>query len=119
LASLHQIPATVTELSGIEAASLPGKSLAGQWTAEGGDVATAAVVSEVSPGRFLESPPNYPTTAGRLRSVLTDQWHLILSDSGTRELYAWHEDRDEARNLAETPAGRAAIVALMRALSPS
>jgi arylsulfatase A-like enzyme len=114
LASLHQIPATVTDLLGIEAAPLPGQSLAGRWTAEAGGAVTDAVLSEVSSGRFQEAPPNYPTSAGGLRSLVTDQWHLIVSASGTTELYAWRGDRDEARNLANTPAGQAALPALMR-----
>jgi arylsulfatase A-like enzyme len=118
LASLHQIPATVMDLFGIGAAPLPGRSLAKRWTSEGAGV-TDTVLSEVNPGRFKEGPPSYPTSAGGLRSLVTDQWHLILSQSGTAELYAWRADRNETQNLSETPAGQAAILALKRDLPAS
>jgi arylsulfatase A-like enzyme len=118
VASLHQIPATVLDLLGAGTAPLPGRSLAKRWTSEAGPD-PGPVLSEVSPGRFKEGPPNYPTTAGGLRSLVTDRWHLILSESGHAELYAWREDRDEARNLADTPAGRQTIRELTQDLPSS
>lgn len=115
--SLHRLPATVLDLFGRAASPpFPGTSLAALWSSDGSDPPGDAVVSEVSPGRFKEGPPSYPTTSGWLKSVVTDRWHLIRSQSGRTELYAWGDDREEARDLATTPAGQAVIPEIERLL---
>lgn len=104
IVSLHQIPSTVMELLGESpSTSFPGESLAGLLTGKSDKITTDAVLSEVSPGRFKTAAPNYPTSNGGLRSVLTDQWHLIICESGRTELYRWRKDRQEAENLADDP----------------
>lgn len=112
VASLHHVAATALDLLGL-GAPLPGTSLAGLWA---GAAATAAtpVFSEVNPGRFADGLPHYPTAKGALRSLVTDQWHLIRSESGATELYDWGSDRAETHNLAGTPAGQAVIRDLER-----
>jgi arylsulfatase A-like enzyme len=109
--SLHRVAATVLDLFGLggTAPPLPGRTLSGLWLSDSSDRPGDAVLSEVSPGRFKEGPPSYPTTSGGLKSVVTDRWHFIRSESGRAELYAWREDREEAHDLAATPAGQAVI----------
>ena len=118
--SLHRVAATVLELFGLGggAPPLPGRTLSGLWLSDSGDRPGDAVLSEVSPGRFREGPPSYPTTSGGLKSVVTDRWHFIRSESGRAELYAWREDREEAHDLAATPAGQAAIQEIQGLLPP-
>jgi len=109
VAGLHQIPATVMELlEWGNRTPFPGESLSKQWTAKQVTPPEAAVViAEV--GRNAEGPPAYPTTRGNLKSLITDRWHLIVSDSGEVGLYAWRDDPKELRNLAQTEQGRATV----------
>jgi arylsulfatase A-like enzyme len=118
--SLHRLAATILDLLGLWGTPppLPGKTLRGLWLSDSGDRPGDAVVSEVSPGRFKEGPPSYPTTSGGLTSVVTDRWHFIRSESGRVELYAWREDHDEAHDLAATPAGRV-VIRELQGLLPS
>ena len=105
--SLHDIPATVMELLGDNSSSaIPGNSLARFWSGNQHSDASEFVLSDLSPGRFKDGPPNYPSTNGGQISLVTSQWHFILSESGRAELYAWRDDPDESTNLAESPAGR-------------
>jgi len=107
IASLHDVPATVMDLLNQGHDSFPGESLGLFWTKRNNPApATAAVVSELSPGRFKDGPVNYPTTKGSLKSIVTSEWHLIVSDSGETQLFAWRRDPQESNNLAETSAGR-------------
>jgi arylsulfatase A-like enzyme len=109
--SLHQIPSTVMELFGESVTLFPGRSLAGFWSGTTNGSSVEPVLSELSPGRFKAGPPNYPTSRSRggLKSLITDQWHFIISESGVTELYAWREDRQELRNLAESPEGQITV----------
>jgi arylsulfatase A-like enzyme len=110
IVSLHQIPSTVMELIGEDSTPFPGDSLVSFWSGTADQAAIAPILSEVSPGRFKAGPPNYPTAlGGGLKSLISNQWHFILSESGSAELYAWRQDRHELENLAETPAGRVAV----------
>jgi arylsulfatase A-like enzyme len=110
IVSLHQIPSTVMELIGEDPTSFPSNSLVPFWSGTVDQASIAPILSEVSPGRFKAGPPNYPTARGEgLKSLITNQWHFIHSDSGSAELYAWRQDRRELGNLAETPAGRVAV----------
>jgi arylsulfatase A-like enzyme len=111
--SLHRIPATILDLFALPA-TFPGTSLAALWSAADRAPQGDSVLSEVSPGRFREGPPSYPTTSGRLRSVVTDRWHLLRSDSGSVQLFAWREDPEEARDRATTAEGQSVIAELER-----
>jgi len=116
--SLQRVAATVLDLFALRdlSSSLPGRSLTTLWSSDPRDGPGDNVVSEVSPGRFKQGPPSYPTTSGGLASVVTDHWHLIRSASGQSQLYAWREDRDEAHDVATTPAGHAAIAEIEQQL---
>ena len=118
LVSLHNIPATVMELLGVTASpSFPGNSLVRFWSGNPNKEEKSAVLSEISPGRFKGGPPTYPTAKGGLQSLTTEQWHFILSESGKTELYAWHEDPNETRDLSESPGGRIVVEDLRQQLN--
>jgi arylsulfatase A-like enzyme len=116
--SLHRIPSTVMQLLGeaSSSSSFPGRSLARLWGPSGDDEPAHPILSELSSGRFKGKAPNYPTADGGLKSLITDRWHFVRSETGHVELYAWHEDRQESRNLAESPATQAVVEEFNRQL---
>src|SRR5262249_4451695 len=82
IVSLHQIPSTVMKLISEDASPFPNNSLVRFWSGAADQAAIAPILSEVSPGRFKAGPPNYPTAhGGGLKSLITNQWHFILSES--------------------------------------
>jgi hypothetical protein len=40
-------------------------------------------------------PSGYPTSRGSLSSLISRDWHMIVSTSGEAELYAWPRDPEE------------------------
>ena len=117
LAGLQNVAATILELLGETNSGIPGESLARLWSAQSDSASQEAILSDLTPGRFSEGPSSYPTTKGDLQSLVSDQWHLIVSKSGHTELYAWREDRAETKNLAETPEGRKVVEELKQRLA--
>ncbi len=116
IVSLHRIPATVMDLFGYVASpAFPGESLAKLWSDGADDEPERPVLSEVS--RKGGGPPDYPVTAHGLRSLVTDRWHLILSDAGRAQLYAWRVDPEEHHDLANTPEGRIVVQELTQQLA--
>jgi arylsulfatase A-like enzyme len=115
--SLRDIPATVMNLVGGDTNSFPGRSMVKFWSHEGATQSAEAIISELSPGRFKDGPSYYPATQGGLRSLLTDEWHLIVSDSGKSELYAWKRDPREENDLAKTEAGQVVVRELLERLN--
>ena len=115
---LDRVAATIEELThgGHGGSALPGRSLAPMWVT--GDAAGAflftPVLSEVS--RVPDGPVGYPTRAGSLTSLVTPEWHLIMSSVGDAELYEWTRDPSERANLAESPQGRAIVEDLKRVI---
>jgi arylsulfatase A-like enzyme len=104
LVSLHNIPASVMALIGTtNGPSFPGRPLGDFWSGNAANFGSEVVLSELSPGRFKDGPSNYPTRKGGLRSLVNEDWHFILSESGATELYAWRNDLNETRNLAQNP----------------
>jgi arylsulfatase A-like enzyme len=100
--SLRRIPTTIMELlfKDNDSHKFPGISLSHLWSKNQGDDATEPVLAELTSGRFKGGPPNYPTSQTGLKTLITEKWHYIFSDSGREELYAWPKDRDESENLA-------------------
>jgi arylsulfatase A-like enzyme len=116
---LERIPATISELVDGKSGSggpFPGRSLASLWTSSEQDSERASepVLSEVTHTR--DGPPAYPTSGGSLTSLLTSEWHLVVSTTGETELYAWPRDRRERVNLAETEQGRTVVADLKRTI---
>jgi hypothetical protein len=40
-----------------------------------------------------------------VKSLVAGQWHFIVQQDGKIELYDWHNDPQESRNLAESAEG--------------
>ena len=115
LAGLNQVPATVSDLLGWQAAEhFPGESLARYWSGEIAKARPRAVVSEL--GRNDKGPATYPSTKRDLQSLIADQWHLILSSDGATQLFAWRSDPRESEDLAQTDAGRVVVEELRQKL---
>jgi len=117
---LNRLAATIEQLTDASSGrrSFPGRSLASAWSAPGSrdaEETDAPVLSEVTglPG----GPPGYPVSRGSLRSLISRDWHLILSTSGETELFAWPDDPEERTNLATTERGRAAVATLTRTIN--
>lgn len=116
--SLHNVPTTVMQLLGnTSSTEFPGSSLATLWGPSQNTWQAEPVLSELSPGRFLDGPANYPAAQGSIRSLTTEKWHFLLSESGRTELYAWRNDPKELHNLADTPEGRIAVQEFQQRLS--
>jgi arylsulfatase A-like enzyme len=99
---LERVSATIASLLGAGDRTFPGRSLATGWQSPP-DVFDP-VLSEVT--MTPQGPSGYPTSHGTLTSLVTREWHLIVSTAGTVELYAWPIDPAEAQNLATGPEGR-------------
>ena len=101
---LSQLPATVMALLGGQSKQLfPGESLAGMLTAEGHQRAEFPVFADLRPGRFEGGPEFYPNSREGWSSLITGQWHLLVSDSGKVALYEWRQDGGENHDLAGDP----------------
>ena len=109
--SLVDVPATILELAGAPGA-LPGRSLADTWR----DGATRTLVlSDVE--RTASEDMIGPALRGPMRSLVDSHWHYIRDGDGAEELYAYRTDPGELINLAKSPAQRAIIVSMRRALA--
>jgi arylsulfatase A-like enzyme len=117
IASLHQIPSTVMEfIDETTSSPFPGESLAGLMKGKADEPTISAALSELSPGRFRHGPPNYPTTEGGLKSLVTKEWHLITCETGRAELYRWQKDPKESHNLAGDPEAQVVLQQLKQQL---
>jgi arylsulfatase A-like enzyme len=71
-------------------------------------------ISELA--RITSVPPVFPSFRGASQSLITSQWHLILSPDGM-ELYHCCDNDSEQHNLAETNAGREVAMRLSEEFS--
>lgn len=88
--SLADLPATLTDLAGLQNAEFPGGSLRVLWEDSAAGIAPAPRVPYAS---WNESA-----------SVIVDGYHFIRTEDGGEELYEMSSDRGEQRNLARDPA---------------
>jgi arylsulfatase A-like enzyme len=114
--SLQAIPATVAHLAGLASAStFPGTSLVSRWAAP----ATAApdfAFSESLPG--IVHNPAYPLgRRGAIKSAVTADWHLVLHEEGTVELFHY-DDVNEQQSVADVPENRQIVQALGTKMAP-
>jgi arylsulfatase A-like enzyme len=116
IVGLSQLPATVMDLLNRSTRVFPGESLAALWNGKEAGQASGPVYSDLRPGRFKDGPGFYPNSREGWSSLVTDRWHLLVSDSGRTELYAWREDPGENHDLAADPANREVIKKLRQQL---
>lgn len=109
--SLEQIPLLVTDLAGITQTPFPAYSLRAHAAPPG----EAVALSELPHRHGM--PSVFPVASGGLRSVQTEQWHLIVSETGTAELYDLVKDRAESKNLAGEPRFADVLSRLQRRLA--
>jgi arylsulfatase A-like enzyme len=110
---IHQVAATVAELAGLGSAVFPGGSLVSRWS-NGPEKSDAAILAELTGGKFPDVGPKWPIYQGWLKSLITSRWHFILQQDGKTELYDWCVDPQEKSNLADAP-GHKALVDRFRA----
>ena len=112
---LERVAATIDALvtRTQSSSSFPGDTLASLWTSEPVHAADSVpVLSEVS--KVNGGPPPYPTSQASLTSLITTDWHVIVSDTGGAELYAWRTDPEERRNLATDSRAQAVLPELIQ-----
>jgi arylsulfatase A-like enzyme len=115
---LERVPATIDALVGLSAGAptFPGRSLALYWSSDTDrESLSVPVLSEVS--HVDKGPPGYPTSAGSLRSLITREWHVIVSSSGSTELYDRQHDAMEVTNVASDDAARQVLERLRELIS--
>jgi arylsulfatase A-like enzyme len=97
--STISLPATILDI--LEANNrheIQGPSLVKLWN-------TTAITEWPDPLSELERQPwtseNYPVQKGWLKSLVSDDWHLIQSENKQVELFKWIADPKEQENLAD------------------
>jgi arylsulfatase A-like enzyme len=102
--TLRDIPATVLDLVGLNAAPLPGMSLARHWTAGvNRDSSTDVAIAEVREAAWARLwAPAYPAAKGDMGSITDDRYHYIRNGDGREELYAV-ADTTEAHDISAAP----------------
>jgi arylsulfatase A-like enzyme len=107
--SLQAIPATVIQLSGFGESPFPGRSLSTYWNEP---LIGAGDSADVAFGEFLPGIVPEPTLPlgrrGAIKSLSTSQWHLLLHEEGSVELFR-DDDTDESKNVAQVPENRQVV----------
>jgi arylsulfatase A-like enzyme len=112
--SLHALPATIMEMTGGASGEFPGQPLSACWT--GGKCGEPMILGEVSKGYSPDLRKHWPIWQGWVKSLIADQWHLIVQQDGKMELYDWHGDPSEAQDLAGTREGQDVVKVLTEKL---
>lgn len=103
--SLRDLAATILDLAGAPAGSVPGVSLANVWRS-GSNAGASPVLAEAAP--VVNPSERNLTRFGPMSTSLDSAWHFIRRGDGFEELFAWRTDSQELDNLVATPAGGAA-----------
>jgi len=111
---LDQIASTVAGFVGASSHPFPGVPLNRFW--EAAAPADHAVVSEVAGGAWPGVPKFWPIYQGALRSLVKDNWHLLLTGKEQVELFDWNSDPHEEHNLASDPAHQDVLASLRERL---
>lgn len=99
--SLQDLPATIMDLTGGEAATFPGKSLSRFWKSGAGNPNySEPVFAEVSKGILV--PDWLPNAHAAVRTVFVDGFQYIRrDDNGQEELFDFFNDHLDSRNLVD------------------
>lgn len=108
--ALDRIPRLLVDLAGIGNAPFAGRSP----LAASGEPSDDVAVSEVSRRRGV--PAAWPTASGWLRSIQTDRFQLIVSETGKLELFDLASDPGQTRNLAPDSASSDVVARLRQRL---
>jgi arylsulfatase A-like enzyme len=120
VSSLLDLPNTIQHLSGSGNAIIPGRSLSRFWSRDSAFLGALdhTAVAQVS---VLASASEGPVRFGPIDALIDDHWHYIEGPGWNRELYDYHEDSTETRNLALDSAYADTMLALshqLRLLAP-
>lgn len=107
--SLRDLPATVIDFIGGEPKPFPGNSLARYWDAQhaasssGGELLLAEISTEDG------KPSWFPTSRGKIKSLVADRYQYIHNGDGREELYDLENDPFEANDLTSSEPGKRLI----------
>jgi arylsulfatase A-like enzyme len=113
------IPATVMEILGDQSHPFPRQGLDAFWRTPAGGLEAVPELSELSEEHFLEPEDEGADkviplgTKGAMKSVIGEQWHLIIHKRYGNQLYDLARDPKEAKNLIHTPEGERVSSQLM------
>jgi arylsulfatase A-like enzyme len=113
--TLRDLPATVMSLIvAPDDETFPGSSLARFWREPDGSDRPSPILSEVSntPSRAAW----WPTSRGRMKSIIVGNHQYIWSSEGREELYDLENDPDQVRDLVGTEQGDATLLPFRKAL---
>ena len=104
------IAVTVMDILGADARAFPGEALDGLWNSPAGLIHSNQL-SELAEEHFLEAEDEGAEkriplgTTGAMKSIMGEQWHLIVHKKFGNQLYDWVHDPDESKNVIHTPEG--------------
>lgn len=112
--SLRDLPQTILDLVGAQPAHrFPGASLAPRWRENPADLPEPPDTLLAYLPQGINTPPEYPATAGDVYSLVAWPFHYISNGDGSEELYDVEGDPAERRNLV-ADAGAAAVLRRFR-----
>ncbi len=114
LVSLRDMAATLVDLGGAPAGTLPGVSLAHVWStgsSEGQSPIIAEAAAAVNPSKVNL------TRFGPIKSTIDSAGHFIHYGNGKEQLFAWRTDTAEVNDLSATPAGQGTLPRYRAAIS--
>ncbi|MEP7380605.1 MAG: sulfatase [Gemmatimonadota bacterium] len=114
IVSLRDMAATLLDLGGAPAGTLPGISLAHAWStgsSEGQSPIMAEAAAAVNPSKVNL------TRFGPIKATIDSAGHFIHYGNGKEQFFAWRTDTAEVNDLSATPAGQAALPRYRAAIS--
>ena len=112
------IPATILDLLGEDETTLPGPTLGVLWKKSQVESEMSDPLSELAHNKYpgnhdQEADQLIPTaTSGALRTLITEQWQLIVHEKLGDQIYDRTRDPGESHNLINTPDGLAVALNL-------
>ena len=113
--SLRNLAATILDLSENPDSGIPGNSLRRFWEDSAGVAGQDTLLSHIR--QLINQPEWWPASQGDMVSLVRGRYRYILNEgSGREELFDFEADREERRDLADTPIGVSELPAFRRAL---
>lgn len=112
------IPATILDIIDASAPdTFPSSSLSPLWRT-GGGIKWSDPLSELAQNDIIDKEDKIAgktvpiASTGSMKSIVTQQWHLITHETRGNQIYDWMRDPGEASDLLSTPEGKAATLDL-------